>query len=99
MGDDMFDDDVIENKTYDIIGADGVECGVAYDTNPVQITSNEQCLELLLKLKTIITNDTDGLLDICIKVLSSTDGDDVEFGPSEIISLAQLAMENPDSVR
>ena len=88
-------DEEITNQTFDVIDRHGVKRGVAYDVNPVNITNNDECLVILRDLKLSLPGSCE-LLDSCIKVLESADGDDAQFGPMEIISLSQLAMEHSD---
>lgn len=71
--------------------------GVAFDVNPVEVSTDAQCKELLLKLgrKLKLTSEQRDLLDQCITVVSAKDGDDVSFGPGEIFGLSELAVANP----
>lgn len=85
-----------EVKTLDVmVGSE--KQGIAYDVNPVYIQTDEQCKEALEKLKRdlTLTSNESTLLDCCISVVSASDGDDVSFGPSEILDLAHLADINP----
>lgn len=81
-----------ESKTFDVM-VDGEKKGVAYDTNPVCIETDDQCRKCLtdLKDKLDLTEEESHLLDLCLKVIDAKDDDIMEFGLGEIVQLAELA--------
>src|SRR5687768_13539537 len=87
-----------ESTTFDImVGTE--KTGVAYDINPVDIKTDEQCKTMIeaikKKLSSSLTEEDTKLLDCCLLVLSAKDGDDIQFGPGEIIGLSELTQRNP----
>lgn len=84
-------------ETLDIFAA-GKKVGEAFDRNPVVVDTDDECRALLMKLKAELKLSSDelGLLDSCIAVVSAEDGDDVIFGPGEIIQLALFAESHPN---
>jgi hypothetical protein len=86
-------------ETLDILAA-GKKIGEAFDRNPVSVNTDDECKNLLMKLKADLKLSSDelGLLDSCIAVVSAEDGDDVIFGPGEIVQLALFAENHPDHV-
>jgi hypothetical protein len=81
-----------EIKTFDIlVGLD--KKGVAHDSNPIVVTTDEQCRILLndLKNKISFTKKELKFINNCIKIVSSTDGDDIQFGPMDIVRFSSLA--------
>lgn len=85
-----------QSGTFDIL-VNGKKRGFAYDSNPVVINTDHECKECLLRLKSTLdlSNDELELIDTCINVVSSKDGDEVLFGPGEIVLLSLLAEANP----
>lgn len=83
-------------ETFDIFVA-GEKKGETFDSNPITVESDLECKQMLEHLKTLLDlNGTDlDLIDRCINVVSAKDGDEVIFGPKEIVSLARLAKANP----
>lgn len=79
-------------RTFDILVA-GEKKGEAFNINPVVIESDTQCkeyLENLLKSLTL-TAEESTFLTKCISVLTSENGQEVDFGPADIITFAVLA--------
>lgn len=87
-----------EKTTFDIEVA-GKKTGEAFDVNPVVIETDEQCKVVLLKLKQFLslTEQETALLDSCLVTVSAEVGDDISFGPKEILELSILAQKYPDS--
>lgn len=76
----------------------GEKVGESYDSNPVIIDNDSECLECLNTLKKTLKLDADdlSLIDKCISVVTSKEGEDILFGPGEIIALSNLAAKFPD---
>lgn len=76
----------------------GQKHGAVHDRNPVFITTDADCEKQLLKLKETLslTEDQAQLFDRCLAATTANTGDDIPFGPAEMLELAQLAMANPD---
>jgi len=74
----------------------GEKKGVAYNVNPVNLTTDSECKDLINKLKSelSLTPEQSALLDSCVSVLDATDNDVVHFGPGEILELSVLAQQN-----
>lgn len=87
-----------ESAIFDVMVKGEKKCQ-AFDVNPVVISTDEQCKFLLeqLKNKLTLTDSQASLLDLCLAVVSAQDGDNVEFGPGEIVGLSELAQCYPDS--
>lgn len=85
-----------ESGTFDIM-VKGEKTGIAFDVNPVDIKTDEECKTMIeaLRKKLVLTKADESLLECCLSVLSAKDGDDIHFGPGEIIGLSELAQRNP----
>lgn len=68
--------------------------GWTYDGTPPTINSDQECKLCLDRLKSDLplTPKENKLIDQCIAVVSAEEGDDVVFGPYEILKLAQMAL-------
>lgn len=86
-----------KSDTFDVM-IKGEKKGQAFDVNPVEVTTDAQCKDLLekLKKKLSLTDSQLSLVDLCISVVSANDGDDVHFGPGEVVALSELAQSHPD---
>lgn len=84
--------------SFDVLRA-GKKVGEAINNNPVTVDTDDQCKTQLeqIKLNLPVPHCTDeiNLLDKCIAVVSAKDGDDVVFGPAEILALGKLAERYP----
>ncbi len=84
--------------TFDIF-IKGEKKGVVTDNNSsIVIESNEECEAILtLLLKNISLNDKSrNLLEKCIKVNAADIGEEINFGPGEILDLSMIAMNYPE---
>lgn len=87
-----------ENKTFDII-VNGEKKGIAYDSNPITVDTDEQCKIMLTNLrdKLKLSAEQLQLIEQCISVTLAGSGEDIPFGPGEIVDLSLLAMSFPES--
>lgn len=87
---------VVEEKESTSVVVDEGNEEFPFGIKPVTLGSDAECKELLEKIKSTLTlNDEEShLIDGCILVLEAVDGDDVHFGPGEILELALLASKN-----
>ena len=78
----------------------GEKKGVAFDTNPCVVETDEQCLkELEQLLKDLPLTETEAkLIKQCMSVATADDDEDVLFGPGELLDLAVLTGKYPDKV-
>lgn len=86
-----------KNGTFDVM-VKGEKKGTAFDINPVEITTDEKCKSQLefLKSKLTLSDAQSTLFDLCIDVVSAKVGDDLSFGPGEIVELSEFAQANPE---
>lgn len=85
-----------EKSMFDIrIGEHTV--GLAYDKNPIVVESDEQCREILERIKPqlTMTKIQAHVLETCIKFTEVEAGQDFEFGPIHIFEIGELAKTNP----
>lgn len=68
------------------------------DVLPFDVNTDAECHLYLDELKRdmILTDDEKELLEKCLSVVTSNDGDDIQFGPGEIIELSMMATLHPD---
>lgn len=81
-----------EVKTFDImVGSD--KKGVAHDSNPIVVTTDEQCKNLLEDLKTKLSFSVKELkfINNCIKIVCAKDGDTIKFGPMDVLRFSSLS--------
>lgn len=90
------DEFAVTNGTFDIMMG-GEKVGWTYDGTPNTINSDKECRECLMGLRSNLplTSDEIELMDRCISVVSTESGNDVVFGPVEIIALGDLAQKYP----
>lgn len=87
-----------EQAVFDIMN-NGKKTGIAFNVNPVVVTSDDECCTLLTKFMQDhpdLSTDEKQLLTNCIGVTKASDDDDVSFGPAEILFLSQLAQTYPE---
>jgi hypothetical protein len=85
------------NGTIDIM-MDDAKVGWTYDGIPDTIHTDEECRKCLSDIRSTLplTSDEYKLVDQCISVVSAENGDDVVFGPIEILALGDLAKKYPE---
>ncbi len=83
-------------KTLDIL-RDGVKIGEAPDSLPECFEDDEECIEFLKELKNLLGLPTkyNQTIDNCMAVLTEKLDEEVQFGPVEILRLAELAFRYP----
>jgi len=84
-------------STFDII-LEGKRVGKVFNVNPICIETDKECRVVLtsLKEKTIFSESERELLDQCLLVVSASNGDDLNFGPGEIIAIGDMAQAHPE---
>lgn len=84
-------------KTFDIL-VDGEKKGIAYDTNPIKLNNDDECREMLERMKEKINlNSVErDLIDRCLSVTTAKDDDIVFFGPEEMIKLFELSLNHAE---
>ena len=89
-----------EVQTFDVL-VKGNKVGFAYDVNPLVIERDEECKSYLeaLKKELDFSDEEKSLIDVCLAVVSAKDGDDVTFGPVEIVALGDLAGKYPSKMK
>lgn len=75
---------------------EGKKVGQLNDVNPIYIDSDLECQNMLVQLRSILPMIEHTLINKCLIVTTSTDGDTVEFGPLEIVELTVLASKYPE---
>lgn len=82
--------------TIDIM-VNSEKVGWCHDGVPDTIHTDEECRNCLQNLRSTLKLECEEieLVDQCIAVVSATCGDDVVFGPCEILALGQLAQAHP----
>lgn len=90
------DEFALTDGTFDIM-MDGSKVGWTYDGVPPTINTDVECRQCLSDLRSSLplTTEEIELIDQCISVVSSANGDDVAFGPVEIVALGDLARKYP----
>jgi len=83
-------------ETLDIL-RDGAKIGEAPDSLPEFFENDEACIEFLKELKNMfeLPAKYDQTIDNCVAVLTEKLDEEVQFGPVEILRLAELAFRYP----
>jgi len=88
----------MESESTDLNIAVGTKTvGVFHDVNPVTIDSDEDCARMLgdLRSKIDLTEEENKIIDNCITAAEADEGEDMTFGPDEILGLADLIAKYP----
>jgi len=85
-----------ESDIFDVL-INGKKVAEAFDANPLYIETDDSCREYLLSIKEDLplTKSEIDLIDQSLLTLSANNGDDVVFGPVEIIEFGSLAEKYP----
>jgi hypothetical protein len=92
----MADDGKADPVKFDVKVGDKV-IGQSFDRNPVVYESDTECRAAIVVLQKDLTlsKKETKVLKNCLTVVDAEDGDDIPFGPEEIMGLANLAMKHP----
>ncbi len=80
------------------INHNGFKVGEVHDRNPIIINTEEECIKIFNDLKETLTlkEKEKQLIDKCIAVVNANNGENVQYGPDEIIALAALSFSHPE---
>lgn len=82
-----------EHTEYVVYDKSGAKVGVAQDSNPILIETDEACVVALHQIRDTLklTKEERELVEVCLSTVNAKIGDTTTFGPGEILAMYDLA--------
>lgn len=96
INDALSDSKDAKNVVFNIVRG-GEVVGVVEDVNPIDIQTDEECELCLMAIKADLdlSPEEQELIDSCIDVVKAVIGEELHYGPAEILGLTELASKYP----